>query len=105
MTKYGAVRTEYAGRVYASKAEARRAVELEASRLAGLIDSLEEQVAFPLVVQGVKVGTYVCDFQYREVATGRLVVEDVKGVKTAAYRIKKKLVRALYGVEIQEVAA
>lgn len=105
MTKYGAKRTEYAGRVYASKAEARRAVELEASRMAGLIDSLEEQVAFPLVVQGVKVGTYVCDFQYREVATGRLVVEDVKGVKTAAYRIKKKLVRALYGVEIQEVAA
>lgn len=28
-----------------------------------------------------------------------------KGVKTAAYRIKKKLIRALYGVEIQEVKA
>lgn len=105
MSKYGAVRTEYAGRVYASKAEARRAVELEASRMAGLIDSLEEQVAFPLVVQGVKVGTYVCDFQYREVATGRLVVEDIKGFRTPVYRLKKKLVKALYGVDIHEVSA
>jgi len=31
------------------------------------------------------------------------VVEDVKGVKTPVYRLKKKLVEALHGITIQEI--
>ena len=39
------------------------------------------------------------------VATSILMVEDVKSpaTKTAVYRLKKKLVKALYGIEIIEV--
>jgi hypothetical protein len=34
---------------------------------------------------------------------GVTVVEDVKGVKTPIYRLKKKLVKATHGIEITEV--
>jgi hypothetical protein len=39
------------------------------------------------------------------VATGEQVTEDVKSkaTKTAVYQLKKKLVKALYGVDIVEV--
>lgn len=122
MTKYGARRTEHAGRVYASKAEARRAVELQLLERAGEIRDLEYQPAFDLVVNGVKIGRYVADFRYlrsrflpdwtddrgRRVGVTLwdvVVVEDVKGVATPVYRLKKKLVQAIHGIEIQEVAA
>jgi len=29
--------------------------------------------------------------------------EDVKGVKTALYRLKKKMIKAIYGIDIEEV--
>jgi hypothetical protein len=47
------------------------------------------------------VGIYRADFAYRT-ADGT-VVEDVKGVRTALYRWKKKHVEAEYGVTIVEV--
>lgn len=31
------------------------------------------------------------------------VVEDVKGVRTLAYKFKKKLMKAVHGIEIREV--
>lgn len=34
---------------------------------------------------------------------GARIVEDVKGFKTPVYRLKKKLVEALYGIQIREV--
>jgi len=55
------------------------------------------------VVKDRKVGEYRADFRYVEARTGKLIIEDVKGVKTAVYRLKKKLFEALYGIEITEV--
>jgi hypothetical protein len=57
------------------------------------------------VVNGYKLGFYKADFRYENVATSSVVVEDVKSpvTKTAVYRLKSKLVKALYGVEIIEV--
>jgi hypothetical protein len=103
MTKYGAIRTEVDGITFASKAEARRYDELKLMLKAGAISRLDIQPRFPLTVNGVTVGAYVGDFAYMD--NGKLVVEDVKGVKTPVYRLKAKLVRALYGIEIVEVAA
>jgi hypothetical protein len=38
------------------------------------------------------------------VEDGSVIVEDVKGgASTPVYRLKKKLVKAIYGVEIREV--
>jgi len=47
------------------------------------------------------VTTYVADFRYKN-KEGKEVVEDVKGFKTAIYRLKKKLVKAYYGISILE---
>lgn len=107
MNKYHAIPTEVDGHRFASRAEARRYSELRLMEQAGEITALELQPVFPLVVNDTKVGTYIADFRYRTSA-GVLVIEDVKGgnaTRTPVYRLKVKLVRALYGVEIQEVGA
>lgn len=44
----------------------------------------------------------IADFVYRT-KDGKVVVEDVKGVLTDAYRLKKKLLLERHGIEIQEV--
>ena len=69
---------------------------------AGEITDLELQPVYKCVVNGVLVCKYIADFLYK-LPSGRVVVEDAKGVKTDVYRLKNKLVRALYGVVIVEV--
>ena len=101
-SKYGNVRTEIDGHRFASRREAGRYVVLKALLLAGEITALELQPRYPLRVAGVLVCTYVADFRYLD-GRGVAVVEDAKGVRTDAYRIKKKLLAALYGVAVVEV--
>lgn len=86
-----------------SKREAKRYQELCLLEKAGGIAKLELQPRFPLVVNGEKITSYRADFRYLDVRSGEIVVEDAKGVKTPVYRLKKKLVRAIYGIDIQEV--
>ena len=45
------------------------------------------------------------DVRYAEVAgtRGEIIVEDVKGMKTPVYQLKKKIVEALYGLQISEI--
>lgn len=57
-----------------------------------------------------KVCTYFADFRYQERELRdsenehwRVVVEDVKGVRTPVYRLKKRMVEAQYGIQIREV--
>lgn len=101
-SKYRAIRTTVDGVTFASKAEAARYSELKLLIAHGSVRNLELQPAYAIVVNGVRVGKYLADFRYeiREANDWRQVVEDVKGVETALYRLKAKLVRALYGVEI-----
>jgi len=98
--KFGNVRTVVDGRTFDSKKEARRYLELKRLQAAGAITALRLQVRFPLRVNGVAVGKYVADFVY--VRDGRRVVEDVKGVRTAVYKLKCKLMLAVHGIEILE---
>lgn len=105
MTKYGAIPTEVDGVVFASKAEARRYGELKLMAAAGEIADLELQPKFSLVVNGVKVGAYVGDFRYVDARSGAVTIEDVKGVRTPVFRLKAKLVKAIYGIDITEIAA
>ena len=106
-SKYGAIPTTVDGYRFASKAEARRYGEIKLLEKAGLIEKLMLQERFLLLVHGVKIGTYVADFSYMDCQgdTPERIVEDVKSrpTRTAVYRLKKKLVYALYGVEIREV--
>lgn len=103
MTKYNAIPTHVDGLRFASKREAKRYNELKLMERGGEIIALEIQPKFPLIVNKQKLGSYIGDFRYRDTATGDLIVEDVKGVKTPVYKLKAKLVKALYGVEIVEV--
>ena len=96
--KYGAVKTVVDGITFPSKAEARRYGELQ---MLGVRD-LELQPKFPVVINGAKICTYIADFAYLEI-NGDAVIEDVKGMKTPVYRLKKKLVEALYGITITEI--
>lgn len=100
MSKYRAVPVIVDGVRFASKREAARYGALRLLEQAGEIEALELQPRYPLVVAGEEIGTYVGDFRYRE--RGELVLEDVKGVRTPVYRLKARLVKALYGVEIRE---
>jgi hypothetical protein len=101
--KYRAVKTEVDGIMFDSKREAARYMELVLLERAGEISRLELQPKYDCVVNGKKICTYKADFRYFN-ANGS-VVEDVKGMKTPVYRLKKKLVEALFpGVKIQEVS-
>ena len=101
-SKYRAQPVVLDGVRFASKAEGRRYGELSMLQKLGEISGLELQPKFPIVIGGKTIATYVADFAY--FTRTERVIEDVKGVKTPVYRLKKKLVEALYpGVRITEV--
>lgn len=108
-SKYGAVPTAVDGIRFASKAEAARYQELRLLERAGHIQELELQPRFPLYVAARrggelhKVCDYVADFRYRAGSIGALTVEDVKGVRTAVYQLKKRMFQAQYGLPITEI--
>lgn len=104
-SKYRAKPTIVDGVRFASQAEARRYGHLKVLERAGTICDLELQPRFPLLVNQVKVATYVADFRYRFCGVALPVVEDVKGVQTPIYRLKKKMLLAQDGIIITEVRA
>ena len=103
MSKYRNRKTEVDGVKFDSQAEANRWLELRIHERVGEVSNIRRQVSFPLVVNGIKVCVYRADFVYAQ--DGREVVEDVKGVRTAEYKLKRKLMLACHGIEISEVIA
>lgn len=103
MSKYHNIKTERDGYIFDSKKEAARYQELVLLQLAGVIADLELQPKYDLLVNGVKIGTYMADFRYKDIATDETIVEDAKGVRTALYRRSKKHMKAQYGIDIKEV--
>jgi hypothetical protein len=102
--KYLNTKTKLDGYTFDSLKEQRRYLELLMMQKAGEIRDLEVHPKFRLEVEGQKVCTYTADFSYTDL-DGNLIVEDVKSepTKTPSYRIKKKLMRAVHGIEIREV--
>lgn len=101
--KYGAEKTIVDGVTFASKKEAKRYQVLKGMEKAGEIDFLQTQPGFRLEVKEQLICTYIADFRYLDRKTMHIVTEDVKGFKTPAYRLKKKLMLAIHGIEIVEV--
>lgn len=102
--KYKNKKTVFNGVTYDSKKEANRAAQLRILEKVGQIKDLKRQERFNLVVNGVNIGFYKADFSYIN-KRGTRIVEDVKSAytrKLATYRIKKKLVKALFGIDILE---
>jgi Flp pilus assembly CpaF family ATPase len=100
--KYKAIKTEVDNVLFASKKEAARYCELRALLKAGKIKNLVLQPEFKVVVEGKKICTYKADFSYLDEHGFKRTIEDVKGMKTPVYRLKKKLVEAIYNIEIIE---
>jgi hypothetical protein len=99
--KYRAKPVTIDGVFFASTKEARRWAELQLMQRAGYIADLKRQVRFALDVNGVPICHYVADATYTRL--GKLVIEDTKGMATDVYRLKKKLMKACLGLEIEEV--
>jgi len=85
-----------------SKKEARHYQGLCLLKKAGAVEWFDRQVRYPLTVCGEKVGVYVADFVVRY-SDGRAEVQDVKGVRTPVYKLKKRLMKAIYQIEIIEI--
>ena len=124
-TKYNATKVTIDGHTFDSKHEANRYLELKLLERAGTITDLQLQVKFELIpaqyapdeVKVLKSGkekivkgkclerecSYIADFVYTDLRTGKTVVEDSKGMRTPEYVIKRKLLRYKYGIAIQEV--
>lgn len=102
-SKYGNRKVEVDGRKYDSQREADRAQELIMMEKTGAIRDLQFQVPFPIVIGEVKICKYIADFTYQ--FQGKLWIEDCKAPflrKNPVYRLKKKMVKAVTGIDIFE---
>lgn len=128
-TKYHAKKTEVDGITFDSMREAKRYQELKLLEAAGQIKDLRLQVPYELIPAirepdtigkrgGKKKGKlieraviYKADFVYLEKLDipfsdqekWEEVVEDVKGMRTKEYILKRKLMLYRYGIRIREV--
>jgi uncharacterized protein DUF1064 len=103
-SKYGNKLVEHEGELFHSVGELRRFIDLQHEQRAGLIKNLQRQVEFPCAVAGVVVCSYFADFTYTT-KEGVHVVEDFKGFRTEVYRLKKRMVEAIYKIKILETGA
>lgn len=101
--KFRNVKTEVENIKFDSKREAERYQELRLLEAHGAISDLEIKPSFRLVVNNILICRIVPDFLYYE--NGLRIVEDVKSdaTKTHLFKVKKKLLFALHGIEIREV--
>lgn len=87
-----------------SKKEHARWLYLKELAKSKVITELKHHVPYALVVNGVHIGRYTCDFRYW--SQDHYVVEDVKSERTRKltdYVLRKKLMLAIYNIEIMEI--
>ena len=108
-SKYGNTQVTDAGVKFDSKAEHKRWQYLALLQKAGEIRDLKLQVPFLLIPAQVRPSggieratNYIADFAYTTWA-GANIVEDVKGAVTPEFRLKRKLMLFVHGVEVKEV--
>lgn len=103
------VPTEVDGYRFDSKKEAEHYQVLKLREKAGEITGLEIQKRYRIEINGQHICDYIADFvwkEYRHIA-GRAHIQDVKGrragVQYQLFRIKAKLMKAVYGIEVEEI--
>lgn len=105
--KYRAKKTTVDDIEFDSYMEAKRYRQLVTLEMAGEISDLVLQPKFRLMDsfrhdgRTIRAIDYVADFMYKE--DGKLVVEDVKGMRTPAYIIKSKLFIKKYILELEYI--
>ena len=102
--KYNAKKTQFMGYKFDSKWEAERYGQLYSMALAGIVKDLERQVKYEIIINDQKICRYIADFVYilvNEDGSEEKIVEDAKGVQTTDFIIKKKLMKAIYNINIK----
>ena len=105
MNKYGNRKTIVDGIRFDSLKEASRYQQLVLLQKAGYIKDLQRQVKYELIPkqEGERACHYVADFVYTDEESGKVIVEDIKGYRTDAYKIKRKLMLRVHGIKIREL--
>ena len=88
-----------------SKREAAFYSELKIREKAGEVGGVELQRPFKLLgPKGELIATYRADFAFYDFQQDRFRVIDIKGApETAVFRLKKRLMRALNGIDVEVV--
>lgn len=110
-SKYGNKKITAYGQTFDSFKEYERWVVLKFLEKVGEIKGLQRQVEFELIPKGpgVRRTIYKADFVYDELELDKTWTHRVEDVKSPAtrrdpvYRLKKKLMRAKFGIIIQEI--
>lgn len=107
-SKYHNKKTVVDGIMFDSRKEANRYGELKILEKLNQIKRLELQPRFLLQKEFNYKGKmirkieYVADFQYVDNKTFETIVEDVKGMKTDVYKLKKKMLLYKYDIIFKE---
>lgn len=100
--KYGAKRTLVDGILFDSKAEASYYSMLKMREKAGEVSAVELQRPFSLLgPKGELICTYKADFCFWDHKADKFRVVDVKGVETAVFKLKRKMMKILLGIEVE----
>lgn len=102
--KYGATKCYHDRINFDSKGELARYNILRARERRGAISELVVHPAFPLLVNGVRIGTARFDFRYLE--NGQETIEDYKGsrsTETREFRRNVLHVKEQYGIDVRIV--
>jgi hypothetical protein len=103
-SKYRNVPVTVDGIRFASKREAAYYCELKLREKAGEVSGLSLQHHFVLHgPDGLLITTYVADFCFWDSTADRFRVIDVKGMETKEFRIKKRLMKSLKGIDVEIV--
>jgi hypothetical protein len=104
--KYNNKKVMYNGYQFDSVLEAERYVILQSKEQAHEVRNLRRQVPYRFEYNNRHITSYIADFVYEEYDAGadvwRLVVEDVKGVRTPVYNLKKRMMLVWYDVTVRE---
>jgi len=101
-SKYRSKRTEVNGIVFDSKKESEYYKKLLLLLKSGEIGLLQRQVSYELNPGGTHSLKYVADFEYIDKKGVKHTV-DVKGFRTREYRKKKKLMKQVHNIIIEEI--
>jgi hypothetical protein len=101
-SKFNNRKVVFGGITFDSQREFARYLELSELLERGRITQLKVHPRYSIVINQVRVCGYEPDFEYY--VDGKLIVEDVKSkpTRTRVYMLKRKLMRAVHGIEIQE---
>lgn len=102
-SKYGNKKTVRYGMEFDSKKEADRYDVLLLLQRAGDVRNIRHHVRYDFRVNGILIAWYEADFVYEECRKGvwSEIVEDVKGFPAKTWPMKKKLLKAIHGIDVR----